>query len=193
MMIVGIGSTNDAKVNACKKAFDIIRRKFPEVIDSNLEFIPLIAETTVPDMPLSLEQILKGAAERAHFVYDSLKKQKRSVDYSIGMEGGTYRLDLSQNSGHQAILQSWVYIFNGVEGHFGCSPGLPLPASIEVQLYEKNRELSEIIDEVSGKEDVRSKEGAFGILTNNLFTRTGAFEAALISAMIPFINTKFYK
>ncbi len=192
-MIVGIGSTNDAKVNACKRAFEIMSGKFPGVIHSKIEFIPLMVETTVPDMPLSLEQLLKGASERAHGVYDLLKKQDRSVDYAIGMEGGTYRLDFTQNSEHHVFLQSWVYIFNGIEGYFGCSPGLPLPVSIEVQLYEKKRELSEIIDEVSGQEDVRSREGAFGILTSNLITRTGAFESALITAMTPFMNKNYYK
>jgi non-canonical (house-cleaning) NTP pyrophosphatase len=45
---------------------------------------------------------------------------------------------------------------------------------------------------VSGKEDVRSNEGAFGILTENLYNRSAAFESAIINATVPFLNNTYY-
>ena len=53
-------------------------------------------------------------------------------------------------------------------------------------------QLAEDIDEFSGKEDVRSKEGAYGVLSRNIYTRSQAFESALINAMLPFLHHTYY-
>jgi hypothetical protein len=41
--------------------------------------------------------------------------------------------------------------------------------------------------------DVRSKQGAWGILSRDLLTRAMSFEAALIAAFAPFYNPKLYE
>jgi non-canonical (house-cleaning) NTP pyrophosphatase len=49
-----------------------------------------------------------------------------------------------------------------------------------------------VIDEVAGGRDIRSKQGAWGVLSNDLMTRSMSFEVALIAAFAPFYNPKFY-
>ncbi len=49
-----------------------------------------------------------------------------------------------------------------------------------------------MIDDFAGIRDVRSKQGAWGVLSRNLLTRSMSFEAALIAAFAPFYNRELY-
>ena len=44
----------------------------------------------------------------------------------------------------------------------------------------------------AGVRDVRSKQGAWGVLSRDLLTRAMSFEAALIAAFAPFYNQQLY-
>ena len=48
------------------------------------------------------------------------------------------------------------------------------------------------MDEVTGGRDIRSKQGAWGVLSRDLVTRSMSFELALIAAFAPFYNPKLY-
>ena len=183
-MRIAIGSRNRAKVSAVRDAFLILQQTLPADFSKAPLFLETDTETSIPDMPLSQNELMQGALERALFTY----KQFETVDFALGLEGGVYR-----NKLYKAVfLQSWVYAFNGSHGYFGSSAALPLPDKIADALYKEGRELSEIIDIISGKTDVRSNEGAFGILTQNMITRSQSFETAVIAAMTPFFNPVFY-
>jgi inosine/xanthosine triphosphatase len=192
-MKIGIGSKNKVKISACKNALEAL--KTVSLIDSELEitFYPVETETSVPDMPLSREILMKGALQRALFVYKNLEEQDTIVDYALGMEGGVYTINFNHRVKQHAFLQNWVYAFNGNIGFFGSSASLPLPENISHALFKEKRELSEVMDSLSGRQDVRSKEGAFGILTNNLITRSDSFETALMNALTPFFNKRYYQ
>jgi inosine/xanthosine triphosphatase len=49
-----------------------------------------------------------------------------------------------------------------------------------------------VIDEVAGERDVRSRQGAWGVLSRDLFTRSMSFEVALLAAFAPFYNLAMY-
>jgi len=59
-------------------------------------------------------------------------------------------------------------------------------------VIEGKRELGLVIDEVAGARDVRSRQGAWGVLSKDLLTRSMSFEAALIAAFAPFYNPELY-
>lgn len=187
-MKIAIGSKNKAKIAAVTTAFERLLQAFPLCKFEDVEFIPLSTQTTIPDMPLSQEQMIEGAIQRAHFAF----KQMTGLDFALGLEGGTFPvLSPGLNGEVQTFLQNWVFAFDGQRGFLGSSPALPLPDSIVRPLYREGRELAEIIDAFSGKEDVRSNEGAFGILTRQLLTRSASFELAVINAMVPFFNEAY--
>jgi non-canonical (house-cleaning) NTP pyrophosphatase len=71
------------------------------------------------------------------------------------------------------------------------SPSIEVPDSI-VKDVVAGRELGIVIDEVAGMRDVRSKQGAWGVLSRDLLTRSDSFEAALLAAFAPFYNAKLY-
>jgi len=184
-MIVGIGSLNKAKIKACKKAVQTVCFRFSCGINTNISFLTVQTKTSVPDMPLNQVEMMNGALERALFVF----RVSENIDFAIGLEGGVYRNPLTEES----YLQNWVYVFDGREGHFGSSVSLPLPFKIVQALYEEKRELAEIIDRLSGLSDVRSQNGAFGVLTRDLITRSLSFEQALLCALTPFFNKPYYR
>jgi non-canonical (house-cleaning) NTP pyrophosphatase len=59
-------------------------------------------------------------------------------------------------------------------------------------VIEGRRELGLVIDEVARAHDVRSKQGAWGVFSRNLITRSMSFEIALIAAFAPFYNGELY-
>ncbi|WP_456405667.1 DUF84 family protein [Caldithrix abyssi] len=187
-MKIGIGSLNKTKVEAVKSACAKLQQTFPYLQNQRFEFVTMGARTPIPDMPLSQEQIIDGAVLRAQYVF----KQVPDLDYAIGLEGGTFPLTTPALSPDVLyFLQNWVYVYNGQTGSLGSSPALPLPGTIVRQLYEERRELAEVIDEFSGRHDVRSNQGAFGILTRQLLSRTHTFEISVINAFIPFLNPDY--
>ena len=75
---------------------------------------------------------------------------------------------------------------------FGVTSSIAVPVAIAQRVNEERRELSAIIDEVTGGNDVRSRQGAWGVLTLDLVTRAASFETALIAAFAPFYNAGLY-
>jgi non-canonical (house-cleaning) NTP pyrophosphatase len=67
-----------------------------------------------------------------------------------------------------------------------------VPEAIARRVVETGLELGLLIDEVAGEADVRSRQGAWGVLSNDLLTRSMSFEAALIAAFAPFYNVKLF-
>ena len=67
-----------------------------------------------------------------------------------------------------------------------------VPASIADMVIDGKRELGVVIDEVAGERDVRSRQGAWGVLSRDLLTRSMSFEAALIAAFAPFYNAGLF-
>ncbi len=187
-MIIALGTQNRAKVAACKNAFGVMQRQF-DMADKEILFIPLATTTSVPDMPLTQTDMKKGARQRALFVYKDARQKHSHIDFALGLEGGVYR----QKSAKESYLQNWVYAFDGKRGHFGSSASLPLPQAITRALYDEGRELAEVMDTLSGLSDVRSANGAFGILTHDLIARSASFEMAVICALTPFFNKEYYK
>ena len=187
-MRIGIGSKNKAKVLAVKSAFGRLAGAFSRQELTDAEFLSIATRTSVPDMPLSLEQIAEGAIERAHFTFEHLD----GLDFAIGMEGGTFPfVSPSLHGKPQFFLLNFVYVFDGRKGHLGSSPAVNLPSVVVQALYEQNRELAEVMDALTGKSDVRSNEGAFGVFTHDLLTRSASFEIAVINAMVPFLNVVY--
>ncbi len=187
-MKIGIGTTNKTKLKAVQSAFEKLRTAFPSAFRESIEFISLKTQTHIPDMPLSQEQMIEGAIERARFVW----KNQTGLRYSVGLEGGTFPVTApSLPDEVQYFLQNWVFAFDGTRGYLGSSPAIMLPETISHALYREKRELAEVIDAFSGKHDVRSNEGAFGVLSRDLLTRSAAFELAVINAFVPFFNPDY--
>ena len=162
-------------------------------LDSSWTGADLIArkvETNVPAMPLNDWQLMQGARERALAVRDLLCAQRRDADIFVGLEGGFHSISI-EGEWH-TFLRGWAYATDGSTGTFGATPSITVPPSLAKKVIEGKRELGLVIDEVAGITDVRSRQGAWGILSRDLVTRSMSFEVALIGAFAPFYNRAMY-
>lgn len=185
---IAIGSTRAAKLLAVRAACARIATIDPAW--GKAEIVAREVETNAPAMPLTDAQLMRGARERALAVRKLLRAESETAHLYVGLEGGFHTVTLDGT--RHTFLQGWAYATDGERGHFGVSPSVSVPAQIVRQVVVGRRELGEVIDEVAGARDVRSKQGAWGIISKELLTRAQSFEAALIAAFAPFYNAELF-
>jgi inosine/xanthosine triphosphatase len=153
-MRVAIGSKNPAKINAVKEAFK----------DYHCEIIPIDAQSGVSEQPLSDEETIKGAVNRA-----IQAAELGEADIGIGLEGGV------QQTPYGLMLCNWgALAAKGREPIIAGGARLPLPEEVARQLLI-GAELGPVMDEYAKKQNVRKNEGAVGIFTNGQINRSEMF------------------
>jgi inosine/xanthosine triphosphatase len=162
----------------------------PSWTDANI--VARRVEVSVPAMPLTDWQLMQGARERAFAAQASLQNRRLEADIYVGLEGGFHSISI-EGEWH-TFLRGWAYATDGRDkGAFGAAPSISVPAGIVKSVVDGRKELGTVIDEVTGGRDIRSKQGAWGVLTKDLVTRSLSFELALIAAFAPFYNPKLYE
>jgi inosine/xanthosine triphosphatase len=147
-----------------------------------------------PAMPLTDWELMQGARDRALAVRDLLEQQQLTADLYVGLEGGFH--SISVDGEWHTFLRGWAYVTDGAtekgRASFGATPSIAVPEAIKKAVIEGKQELGLVIDEFAGARDVRSRQGAWGVLTRDLVTRSLSFELALIAAFAPFYNPALY-
>jgi inosine/xanthosine triphosphatase len=186
---IALGSDRASKIMAVRASVERIAAIDPEWIDANV--VARRVEVSVPAMPLTDWQLMQGARERAFAAQESLKSRRLEADIYVGLEGGFHSISI-EGEWH-TFLRGWAYATDGGEkGAFGAAPSISVPLDIVKSVIEGRKELGVVIDEVTGGRDIRSKKGAWGVLSRDLVTRSMSFELALIAAFAPFYNPKLY-
>ena len=185
---IALGSDRAAKIMAVRASVARVAAIDPEWADVNV--VARRVETSAPAMPLTDWQLMEGARERALAVRDSLRSRRLEADIYVGLEGGFHSISIGGE--WHTFLRGWAYATNGERSAFGAAPSISVPQEIVKSVVQGRRELGVVIDEVTGARDVRSKQGAWGVLSRDLVTRSLSFELALIAAFAPFYNPKFY-
>ena len=157
---------------------------------ANASVVARRVETNIPAMPLTDWQLMQGARERALAARDSLHSRRLEADLYVGLEGGFHSVSI-EGEWH-TFLRGWAYATDGEQGAFGAAPSISVPPYIVKNVVEGRRELGTVMDEVTGGRDIRSKQGAWGVLSRDLVTRSMSFEIALIAAFAPFYNPRLY-
>jgi len=184
---IALGSDRAAKIMAVRAS--VARVAEIDAAWRNTSIVARPVKTDAPLMPLTDWELMSGARQRAQAVRKILLEQKLSADLYVGLEGGFHSISL-EGEWH-TFLRGWAFVTDGERGSFGMSPSIEVPDSI-VKEVVTGRELGIVIDEVAGMRDVRSKQGAWGVLSRDLLTRSDSFEAALLAAFAPFYNAKLY-
>ena len=157
---------------------------------ANANVVARRVETAAPAMPLTDWQLMEGARERALAARDSLQSRRLEADIYVGLEGGFHSISIGGE--WHTFLRGWAYATDGERSAFGAAPSISVPAGIVKKVVQGRSELGAVIDEVAGGRDIRSKQGAWGVLSRDLVTRSMSFELALIAAFAPFYNPRFY-
>ena len=188
-IVIVVGSARRPKLNAVREALDLIGPS----LDPAAEFE--IAGVEVPSgvrhTPLSREDIMKGARQRAEALLQIAREKNEPWKYFVGLEGG---LDVVHENGvRQVFLESWAYISDGDgRGAFGQSGAVAVPEPLVICVVDQGIELSQAIDAFAGGHGIRDGQGAWGVLTRDLIARQDAFRVALINAFAPFYNREIY-
>lgn len=171
-------------VRACVARISKIHKEWAEA-----RVVARPVTTSVAAMPLTDWELMQGARERALAVRDILRKKQLVADIYLGLEGGFH--SVSVEGEWHTFLRGWAFATNDERGYYGATPGISVPEAIVKKVIE-GRELGVVIDEVTGARDVRSRRGAWGVLTRDLVTRSMSFELALLAALAPFYNSSLY-
>jgi inosine/xanthosine triphosphatase len=203
-IILAVGSRRGPKLNAVREALHTIAAVLAP--DGQFEIIGVEVASGVGHTPVSREELMLGARQRAEAVVRLARERGVGWRYFIGMEGGFDVVrdgasphEMRQDSGvkltgdRRVFLESWAYVSDGVRGHYGRSGGIEVPKALAHEVLENGVELSAAIDRFAGAAGIRDAQGAWGVLSNNLITRQEAFRVAVIAAFAPFYNGGMYR
>ena len=174
-MKIVVGSRNPVKIGAAKQAFGTL---FPS---ASLEVIAIDVDSGADDQPDSDEATRQGARTRAL----NSRQAEPDADFWVGLEGGVEIID------EQLMAFAWM----SVQGRIGDvsearSTTLPLPPAVK-ELIIGGMELGKANDRVFSTVNSKQAGGAYGLLTDGLFTREGIYAQTLIMALIPFVNSLY--
>jgi inosine/xanthosine triphosphatase len=187
--IVAVGSTRRPKLDAVREVLALIGPRLSA--GPPLEVLGIDVPSGIRHTPLTREDTMSGARQRADALFRMARLRDEPWDYFVGLEGG---LDIVMEGDRRLVfLQNWAYVSDGRgAATFGQSGGILLPDALVAKVVDQGAELSEAIDSFAGSEGVRDGQGAWGVLTGGLITRQDAFRVALINAFAPFLNRAAY-
>src|SRR5690606_140452 len=136
----------------------------------------------VKKQPLSEQETLDGANNRIDFV----KSYYPEMDYWVAIEGGVRKV---QNF-YEAF--AWIVVHDGKKTGRAQTASFELPEQIN-ELINRGIELGHADDAIFNRKNSKQKNGSVGILTNNIIDRKEYYRHALVLALIPFLNPRFYQ
>lgn len=186
---IAVGSTRVPKVSAVKEAAAAIEPQLGGA--ATLEVVGYEVESGVSHTPVSREELMRGARQRAETLQEKLQSGGSAARFYVGLEGG---LDVVAENGRKRVfLESWAYVTDGHQGHFGCSGGIEIPESLAEEVLSGGTELAAAIDQFAGQVGIRDGQGAWGVLSGNLISRQDSFRLAVVAAFAPFYNARMYR
>jgi inosine/xanthosine triphosphatase len=173
-MKVIVGSKNPVKIKATE---NILEKIYGEVDVTGID-----VDSEVPDQPFGKEQTIQGAINRAKNAYSN------DFDLSVGIESGLMEIP---NSITDYIDLQWCAIFDGDKITLGVSAGFEYPPLV-IEEVLKGKEVGEVMDKVTGVDNLGQKTGAVSYLSKGMLDRTENTEQCVLTAMIPRINNEIY-
>jgi inosine/xanthosine triphosphatase len=164
----GLGTTNEAKRAAVRMA-------------TGVEPVCLAVPSGVSDQPMSEEETVTGAINRAKAVFHQLP----DIRIGLGLEGG---LAYDARFTRQWYLISVCAAWNGDKLFLGKGLSFPIPHAAAERIQNEGVELRTVIDEWSGTIGSNHRGGAYGLLTEDRVRRAEVFRDAVIAAVTPFLS-----
>lgn len=172
---VAIGTKNPAKIKAVEIAF---RKLWP---DSQFEFVALDVASGISAQPMTDAESITGARNRALAAIKAI-----SADYGVGLEGGIQDVNgLYFDSGWCVVVDK-----SGVEG-VASSAKIPVPEKM-MEYVSRGEELGLVLERFSQVENIKQKEGHFGLMTDNAITRTEGYVHGIILALSRFLHPELF-
>lgn len=181
-MIVAIGSTNIIKIQAVEEVLNT----YAQFVDAEIHAFSVSSE--VAEQPLSLEEIITGAKNRAKNSYSSCA----GCHYSFGIESGLFEAPGTQTGFLEACI---CCIYDSNTYYTGLSCGFEVPAPILKIILNKKSDLNQACNEagITTNAQLGSAEGIIGILTKGRVNRKEYTKQCIITALIQVENASWYQ
>jgi inosine/xanthosine triphosphatase len=174
-MRIAVGSRREPKITGVTMALQrLAALPWP---GEEVDLFPVDVASGHADTPLSAEATLAGARERARAALAAVP----GAALALGLEGG---VEVLRRAPLQVGLRNWAVAWDGRREGVGSSAGILLPETVAAAVLA-GEDLADVIDRHANEHDVRSRQGAFGVLTAGLLTRANAYVQAVLTALAP--------
>lgn len=140
------------------------------------EIEAIIVSSGVSEQPMSLEETLQGAINRA-------KNSFNNCHYSFGLESGMIKVPYTK-TGYMDVCACAIY--DGEEIYLGLSSAWETPEAVFIEMHENGLDMNQAAYKagLTINEKVGSAEGLVGIVTKNRLTRKEYTKQALLTALV---------
>ena len=174
-MRIIVGSTNPNKITAVKDAFS---KYFQD-----MEVKGIAVESDVAPQPVTMEEIVAGARNRARNAY------REGCTFSIGLEAGLFAFPAAK-TGYLDV--TCCAIFDGKDFFLGLGPAFEYPEAILEKIFKEGKEASDAADEVFKKKNIKHTEGIVGVMSKGVIKRKEFVEAAVLMALTRVVSKELY-
>ena len=178
---LAIGSTNQVKIEALREVI----LEYPILAESTI--VPYAVSSDVSEQPLSLEEMIRGAKNRAEkaFLLSGL------CAYSFGIESGLFKAPGAQSGFLEACICA---IYDGSHHYIGISSGFEVPRQVLDLVLQNKLDLSQACHHagISSNPALGSSEGLIGILTKGRIDRKKYTKQCIMTALIQLENSHLY-
>jgi inosine/xanthosine triphosphatase len=179
MRILAVGTRNPVKISAVVHAVErLLHEKF--------EVVQVEVNSGVPNQPVGLEQTILGAVNRAKHAIISVPR----AEFGIGIEAGLVKVPEAL-TGYFDIQFAAVADKTG-KVTVGCGSGFEYPPKVLREVLDKRKEIGDVMESLTGIENIGERMGAIGFLTHGQLDRQSLTEQAVLMALIPRINRELY-
>lgn len=198
-MYVSIGTRSQPKIAAVCSAFS----RYPELCFRDgdiLQFVILPADkrgdaqgssidqvSKISCNPLTLDETIKGAKNRAYEAYQHCTEQHGACDYGVGVEAGLFPVRAAA-SGY--LDTSICAIYDGKQYAIGGSPLFEYPDAVMNRIL--NGEEAGLISDFFGGE-AKGRPGVIGPLTDYRVHRDDFDQYAVLMALTRIVSKQLYE
>lgn len=180
-MIIAVGSTNQVKVLAVEE----VVKTYPYLDQSKI--IPFSVPSEVREQPLTLEETILGAKNRAKNAFTKCD----SCSFGVGIESGLCQA-IGTRSGFLHVCACCIY--DGAHNCTGLSTGFEVPPLILDLMISQKMDLSQasFLCGITDNLNIGAAEGLIGILTKGRMNRKEYTKQSVITAFIQLENHQWY-
>lgn len=156
------------------------------------QFLQYDVRGGTPGLALSLEDLMRGARERAESLILQFRRERAEADYFVGFQSG-FHTTTSQGPRRLVFLETWAYVTDGHRGGFGHSGGIQIPPKIADPVIDRGIDLGIVVDRVAEETGLPPRAGLWSLLGREVLADRGACMTAVLAAFAPFFNLPVYK
>lgn len=177
-MRVAVGSLSRYKLTAAEDALRLI---FPDTF-SQFEIVPIDAPSGIAPQPMSHEECIFGASNRARFAFS-----RSHADIAIGIENGLVEIE------SMWFATTWILTLDvtGVEG-IASTLMRPVPPRVMASVHQ-GLDLAEAVRLELDPTGDNSQSGYIGMLTNGVLNRHDVLRAGVITAISHHLNRELFR